>query len=153
MRPTALWMAAPLLLALTESFTPALARHAADGPALRPTDVPRLPERTDGVLLQHPQAIPIAGVVKRNGAYYLDLDLRPLEREGFDTYATAGGGKAGFARLEIGVVTSASLSGPVLDGWSLFGMTGYGHRADPSALRNLETGNQWVGGVGLGYRF
>ncbi|MDQ4420796.1 hypothetical protein OOT33_10185 [Sphingobium sp. DEHP117] len=146
-------MAAPPLLALTGGFAPALARPVADGPDLRPTHVPKLPDSIGGLPQRPSAAFPIAGVVKRNGAYYLDLDLRPLEREGFDTYATVGGGKAGFARLEVGVVTSASLSGPVLDGWSLFGMTGYGHRADPSALRNLETGNQWVGGVGLGYRF
>lgn len=96
---------------------------------------------------------PIMGVVRRNGAYYLDIDMTVLERRGFETYATAGGSQAGFARLSAGLVTTVPLSGALFDGWTLIGMTGYGRHTDTTALRNLESGNQWVGGFGLGYRF
>ncbi|RXR27567.1 hypothetical protein [Sphingobium fluviale] len=132
--------------------SPALARSAPNGPEASAAPISqavRQPQRASNEYA----ALPIEGMVKRDGAYYLDIDVRALEREGFDTYATVGGSQAGFARLSAGLVTTAPLSGALFDGWTLIGMTGYGRRTDTSVLRNLESGNQWVGGLGFGYRF
>lgn len=153
MRPIIPFLAVFAIQTLASGIPAALARITQ--PAVhQPTAAETLPTRDQAYALDpYGFALPPAGVTKRDGAYYLDLDMAALEREGFETYATVGGSTAGFARLSAGLVTTAPLSGVVLDGWSVFGMTGYGRRNDTSALRNLETGNQWVGGLGLGYRF
>ena len=157
MRPIASLMAGLAMLALAGGF-PAVQAHT-PLPGVQPaTLLSTLPTRAEAEAeadLPSPDAIalPIAGMTKRDGAYYLTLDMAALEREGFDTYATVGGATTGFARLSAGLVTTAPLAGALFDGWTIFGMTGYGRRNDTSALRALETGNQWVGGLGLGYRF
>lgn len=144
---------APLaVLALAGGTPSALARQTSNGPEARAANESLAAPQPHPASTQY-ITLPLEGMVKRGGAYYLDIDVRALEREGFDTYATVGGSKAGFARLSAGVVTSAPLTGALFDGWSVFGMTGYGRRNDTTALRTLESGNQWVGGLGLGYRF
>lgn len=153
MRVSTPLMAGLAVLALAGGTPSAQARPAPNGPEVRTAPVSLAIAEPRDNLARYATAFPIAGVIERDGAYYLDIDLRALQREGFDTYATVGGGNAGFARLSAGVITSAPLTGALFDGWSLFGMTGYGRRTDTSALRILESGNQWVSGVGLGYRF
>lgn len=153
MRPISPFLAGLAMLALASGSPAAQARTAQPGVSHEAVSEIHFMRDTVDSPAPYAAAFPIAGVTKRDGAYYLDLDMAALEHEGFDTYATVGGTSAGFARLSAGLVTSAPLSGALFDGWTMFGMTGYGHRNDTSALRTLETGNQWVGGLGLGYRF
>lgn len=95
-------------------------------------------------------------VGKGFGHYYYDIDLAGSQASGLGVYAAAGD-KAGFAKLNLGIVGAKSLSGDLRKGWAVFGLGGYGRMlgryADSPLVKDAGDRNQWLGGLGLAYSF
>lgn len=95
-------------------------------------------------------------VGKGFGHYYYDVSLAESQRSGLGVYAAAGE-KAGFAKLNLGVVAAKSLSGDLRKGWAVFALGGYGRLlgryADSPLVKDTGSRNQWLGGLGVAYSF
>ncbi|MGD9809909.1 MAG: MipA/OmpV family protein [Sphingobium sp.] len=95
-------------------------------------------------------------VGKGYGNYYYDIALAGSQASGLGVYAAAGD-KAGFAKLNVGMVAAKSLSGDLRKGWALFGLAGYGRLlgryADSPIVKDAGNRNQWMGGLGVAYTF
>lgn len=95
-------------------------------------------------------------VGKGYGRYYYDVTLAGSQASGLGVYGAAGD-KAGFAKLNLGLVGAQSLSGDLRKGWALFGLAGYGRilgrYADSPVVRDAGSRNQWLGGLGVAYTF
>lgn len=95
-------------------------------------------------------------VGKGYGRYYYDVTLAGSQASGLGIYGAAGD-KAGFAKLNLGLVGAQSLSGDLRKGWALFGLAGYGRilgrYADSPIVRDAGSRNQFLGGLGIAYTF
>lgn len=95
-------------------------------------------------------------VGKGFGRYYYEVTLAGSQKSGLGVYAAAGD-KAGFAKLNLGIVGAKSLSGDLRKGWAVFALGGYGRLLGRYAASPLvkEAGNrnQWLGGLGIAYSF
>nr|WP_246351956.1 MipA/OmpV family protein [Sphingobium subterraneum] len=95
-------------------------------------------------------------VGKGFGRYYYDVTLAGSQASGLGVYGAAGD-KAGFAKLNLGIVGAKSLSGDLRKGLSIFALGGYGRilgrYADSPIVRDAGSRNQWVGGAGIAYTF
>lgn len=95
-------------------------------------------------------------VGKGFGRYYYDITLAESQKSGLGVYAAAGE-KAGFAKLNLGIVGAKSLSGDLRKGWAVFALGGYGrllgrYAASP-LVKDAGSRNQWLGGLGIAYSF
>lgn len=95
-------------------------------------------------------------VGKGFGRYYYDVTLAESQQSGLGVYAAAGE-KAGFAKLNLGIVGAKSLSGDLRKGWAVFALGGYGRLlgryADSPLVKDAGSRNQWLGGLGIAYTF
>ena len=95
-------------------------------------------------------------VGKGYGRYYYDIDGAGSGASGLAVYDAAGE-KAGFSRMNAGLVVGKSLSGDLRKGWALFAMGGYsrlfGRYADSPIVADAGSRDQWMGGIGLAYTF
>ncbi len=95
-------------------------------------------------------------VGKGFGRYYYDVTLAESQKSGLGVYGAAGK-KAGFAKLNVGIVGAKSLSGDLRKGWAVFALGGYGrllgrYAASP-LVKDAGSRNQWLGGLGVAYSF
>lgn len=95
-------------------------------------------------------------VGKGYGRYYYDIDIAGSQASSLGVYGAAGD-KAGFAKLNIGLVAAQSLSGDLRKGWAVFALGGYGRilgdYARSPIVRSAGDRNQWLGGLGIAYTF
>ena len=95
-------------------------------------------------------------VGKGYGNYYYDISLAGSQASGLGVYAAAGD-KAGFAKLNAGMVAAKSLSGDLRKGWAIFGLGGYGRLlgryAESPIVKDAGDRDQWMGGLGMAYTF
>lgn len=95
-------------------------------------------------------------VGKGFGHYYYDVSLAGSQNSGLAVY-TAAGDKAGFTKLNLGIVGAQSLSGDLRSGWALFALGGYGRLlgryAESPLVKDAGKSSQWLGGLGIAYSF
>lgn len=95
-------------------------------------------------------------VGKRFGGTYYDITPAGAAASGLGVYGAAGA-KAGFAKVNLGLLAGKSLSGDIRKGWAVFAAGGYGRivgrYADSPIVRDAGSRNQWLGGLGIAYTF
>lgn len=95
-------------------------------------------------------------VGKRFGGAYYDISPDGAAASGLGVYGAAGA-RAGFAKLNLGLLAGKSLSGDIRKGWAVFAVSGYGRilgrYADSPIVKDAGSRNQWLGGLGIAYTF
>lgn len=83
--------------------------------------------------------------------YYFSVSPGETLVSGLDPYNAGGGMK----NWKLGLLVNQSLSGNLLNGWSLFGIASYsrlvGDFKDSPIVDDRGSASQWMGGVGIGY--
>jgi MipA family protein len=95
-------------------------------------------------------------VGKGYGRTYFNVSSQGSLDSGLSPYS-AGGRKAGFSRVDAGILAAKSLTGDLRKGASIFAIGGYGRLlgryADSPIVREAGSRDQWMGGLGVAYTF
>lgn len=93
---------------------------------------------------------------KGYGGTYYDIDQAGSLASGLAPYGDAGR-KAGFVKVNAGMMAARSLSGDLRKGWALTGAVVYSRLTDRYArspiVADAGSRNQWIGALGIAYSF
>jgi MipA family protein len=95
-------------------------------------------------------------VGKGYGRTYFNVTPQGSLASGLAPYGESGR-KAGFSRVDAGILAAKSLTGDLRKGASIFAIGGYGRLlgryADSPIVRDAGSRDQWMGGLGIAYTF